>query len=183
MAVLPKWALNNQLGFNDPLVDHLATVSCHFGISIISEVTRLGVGGGALETQFAQMANSGRLDPFAKISKAIAGGFGKIVPSPTDFPSLITKKQYKVPKGTTITIPRPNATMPIDKQDIRAGEMIISRKEAVYDEDELVFNDDGYYAFKLPWNNKEIPYIIVDHKRTMVLYIIELPGDLSEEIF
>lgn len=137
---------------------------------------------------FSKLTNGGvshTSDPFAKIAKAISGGLGKIKPKPSDMLGMATKKQYKVPKGTTITIPRPNATLPVDRRDVAAGQMIISRKAAIYEEEELILNDlfERTYVFKLPFNNKEIPYILVDHKRTTVVYIIELPGDLNEEIF
>lgn len=124
-------------------------------------------------------------DPFAKIAKAISGGLGKITPKPSDMLGMATKKQYKVPKGTTITVPRPNATLPVDRRDVGAGQMIITDKVAVYEEEELITTHlfDGSYIFKLPFNSKEIPYILVDHKRTKVVYTIELPGDLNEEIF
>ena len=124
-------------------------------------------------------------DPFAKIAKAISGGFGRYAPTSSDMLGMVTKKQYKVPKGTTITVPRPNATLPVDRRDVAAGQMIITKKAAVYEEEELLDSDlfEKTYIFKLPFNNKEIPYILVDHKRTKVVYIIELPGDLNEEIF
>ena len=138
-------------------------------------------------TQQASIAMLGlsASDPFAKIAKAISGGFGKFTPTSSDMLGMVTKKQYKVPKGTTITIPRPNATLPVDRRDVAAGQMIITNKVAVYEEEELMPNDlfERTYVFKLPFNNKEIPYILVDHKRTTVIYIIELPGDLNEEIF
>ena len=125
-------------------------------------------------------------DPFAKIAKAISNGLGKVrPPNSSDMLGMVTTKQYKVPKGTTILIPRPNATLPIDRRDVAAGKMIVTKKAAVYEEEELLDNDlfDDSYVFKLPFNNKEIPYILVDHKRTKVVYIIELPGDLNEQTF
>lgn len=169
----------------DDVIDHTAR-----SFSALINTSNLTIQNPQMKPQltFAEVAKIGlaasKPDPFAKIAKAISGGMaGKIAPKSSDMLGMVTKKQYRVPRGTTITIPRANATLPIDHHDVGAGQMITSKKEVVYTESDLLFNDDGYYGFRVPFNKREIPYILVDHKRTKVMYIIELPGDLNEEIF
>ncbi len=125
-------------------------------------------------------------DPFQKIAGAISG---KLVNHVGAGQTGVTRdKQYKVPARTKVLIPRVGAAFDPTVFDISNGTHVLTEEEVTFYGPDLllhppVVGSEEHYFFRIPENEQSIPYIVVPFKLTMVVYIIEIPGDLNEEVF
>ncbi len=126
-----------------------------------------------LDEQNKQFGN-----PWLKMTQAI-----KDVQRNGEVPGVKLIQRFKVPINTEVILPPPGSRIPPKTTEWRHGQMIRSIREVIYNTDEHLQSTDDHFIFKVDQNDRNIPYIVVGKKDTIIVWILELSGDMNEEIF